>query len=99
MIRQTIRATANNRTGMLLPQCVMPHISGPVDGDAPGRSAWSSACGALMDWQPFDFGERAAQVNVARKGALAAVSATNLTRLGIAAATANAYLDIVAAPE
>src|SRR5260370_39261623 len=97
MLWQTNRATDNNRTGLMLPQSVLPSLSGPVAVDAPGRSAWSSARGALINWQPFDFGARAAQVNVARNGALAAVSATNLTRLGIAAATANAYLDVVAA--
>jgi outer membrane protein len=94
---QSNRATDNNRTGLLLPQSVLPSISGPVAGDAPGRSAWSSAGGTLVAWQPFDFGARAAQVNVAQKSALAAVNATSLTRLGIAAATANAYLDVVAA--
>jgi outer membrane protein len=97
LVWQTNRATDNNRTGLLLPQSVLPSISGPVAGDAPGRSAWSSACGALINWQPFDFGARAAQVNVARNGALAAASATNVTRLGIAAATTNAYLDVVTA--
>jgi outer membrane protein len=97
LLWQTNRATDNNRTGLLLPQSVLPSISGPVAGDAPGRSAWSSAGGALINWQPFDFGARGAQVNVARKSALAAVSATNVTRLGIAAATTNAYLDVVAA--
>src|SRR6266702_4948182 len=95
MLWQTNRATDNNRTGLLLPQSVLPSISGPVAVDAPGKSAWSSAGGALINWRPFDFGARAAQVNVARNGALTAVSATNLTRLGIAAATANAYLDVV----
>lgn len=97
MLWQTNRATDNNRTGLLLPQAIMPSISGPVAGNAPGRSAWSSAGGALLNWQPFDFGARAAQVDVARKNASAAVSATDLTRLGIEGATANAYLDIVAA--
>jgi len=97
LLWQTNRATDNNRTGLLLPQSVLPSISGPVAGDAPGRSAWSSAGGALINWQPFDFGARATQVNVARKGALAAVSATNVTRLGIAAATTDAYLDVVTA--
>jgi outer membrane protein TolC len=97
LLWQTNRATDNNRTGLLLPQSVLPSISGPVAGDAPGRSAWSSAGGAVINWQPFDFGARAAQVNVARRGALAAMNATNVTRLGIAAATTNAYLDVVAA--
>jgi outer membrane protein len=99
LLWQTNRATDNNRTGLLLPQSVLPSVSGPVVVDAPGKSAWSSAGGALINWQPFDFGERAAQVDVAQNGALAAVSATNLTRLGIAAATANAYLNVVAAQQ
>lgn len=94
---QTNRATDDNRTGLLLPQGVLPSISGPVAVDAPGKSAWSSAGGALINWQPFDFGKRAGQVDIAQKGAAAATSATNLTRLGIAASTASAYLDAVAA--
>lgn len=97
MLWQTNRATDNNRTGMLLPQGILPSISGPVAGDAPGKSAWSSATGTLVNWQPFDFGVRAGQVNVAKNGAVAATSATNLTRLGIAANTASAYFDAAAA--
>jgi outer membrane protein TolC len=97
MLWQTNRATDNNRTGLLLPQGVLPSISGPVAVDDPGRSAWSSAGGALINWQPFDFGKRAGQVTVAEKGALAAASATSLTRLGIGASTASAYLDAAVA--
>lgn len=97
MLWQTNRATDNNRTGLLLPQSVLPSISGPVAVDAPGKSAWSSAGGALINWQPLDFGKRAGQVDVAEKGAVVARSATNLTRLGIAANTASAYLDAAAA--
>ena len=96
---QTNRATDNNRTGLMLPQGVLPSISGPVAVDAPGKSAWSSAGGTLINWQPFDFGKRAGQVDVAEKGAVAAASATDLTRLGIAARTASAYLDAAAAHE
>jgi len=94
---QTNRATDNNRTGLLLPQSILGSISGPVAVDDAGKSAWSSATGALVQWQPFDFGVRAGQVNAAQNGATAAANATKLTRLGIAAATASAYLDVVAA--
>ena len=97
MLWQTNRATDDNLTGLLLPQAVLPSLSGPVAVDAPGKSAWSSAGGALMNWQPFDFGKRSGQVNVARTNADAAMSATSLTRLGIAARTASAYLDAAAA--
>jgi outer membrane protein len=97
MLWQTNRSTDDNRTGLLLPQGVLPSISGPVAVDAPGKSAWSSAGGALINWQPFDFGKRAGQVDVAQKGAKAAVSATDLTRLDVAARTASAYLDAATA--
>jgi outer membrane protein len=96
---QTNRATDDNRTGLMLPQGVLPSISGPVSVDAPGKSAWSSAGGTLINWQPFDFGKRTRQVDVAEKGAIAAASATDLTRLGITARTAAAYLDAAAAQE
>jgi outer membrane protein TolC len=99
MLWQTNRATDNNHTGLMLPQGVLPSISGPVVVDAPGKSAWSSAGGTLINWQPFDFGKRARQVDVAEEGAVAAANATDLTRLGITARTAAAFLDAAAAHE
>lgn len=96
---QTNRATANNIYGLLLPQGVVPSISGPVLPADNSRSAWSSASGALFSWQPFDFGYRRAQVNAARDVAAAASAGEKLTRLDIALATANAYLDLAAAKQ
>src|ERR1035438_7418943 len=87
---QTNRATANNVYGLLLPQGVVPSISGPVLAADNGRSAWSSAGGALVSWQPFDFGLRRAQVNSAQQGATAATAGLNLTRLDLEVATTNA---------
>jgi outer membrane protein len=96
---QTNRATANNIYGLLLPQGVVPSISGPVLPSDNGRSTWSSAGGALASWQPFDFGLRRAQVNVARSGADAAGAGLNLTRLDVQVATADAYLDLATAKQ
>jgi outer membrane protein len=96
---QTNRATANNVYGLLLPQGVLPSISGPVLAADNGRSAWSSAGGALVSWQPFDFGLRRAQVNSAQQGAAAATAGLNLTRLDVEVATAGAYLDLVTAEQ
>ncbi|HYL61061.1 MAG TPA: TolC family protein [Candidatus Methylomirabilis sp.] len=96
---QTNRATANNIYGLLLPQGVVPSISGPVLASDNTRSAWSSAGGALVSWQPFDFGLRRAQVNVARSGAEVASAGLNLTRLDVEVATANAYLDLAVAKQ
>jgi len=94
---QTNRATANNIYGLLLPQGIIPPISGPVLASDNTRSAWSSAGGALLSWQPFDFGARRAQVNLARSGANAAADALNLTRLDVEFATTNAYFDLATA--
>jgi outer membrane protein len=96
---QTNRATANNIYGLLLPQGTVPSISGPVLPSDNGRSAWSSAGGALLSWQPFDFGLRRAQVNVARSEAEAASAGLSLTRLDVEVATANAYFDMATARE
>ena len=53
----------------------------------------------LLSWQPFDFGLRNAQVNVARQGAAVATAGLHLTRLDVAVVTANAYFDLVTAEQ
>ncbi len=99
LLWQTNRATANNIYGLLLPQSVIPSISGPVIASDDTRSAWSSAGGTLISWQPFDFGLRGAQVNAARQGAQVANAGLALTKLDVAALTANAYFDLAAAEQ
>lgn len=99
MLWQMNRATANNIYGLLLPQSIIPSISGPVIASDFSRSAWSSAGGTLLSWQPFDFGARAAQVNVAKQSAKAAGAGLNLTKLDVAVATANAYFDLLTAQQ
>lgn len=96
---QTNRATANNVYGLLLPQSVVPSISGPVLPADNGRSAWGSAGGALLSWQLFDFGLRRAQVNVAREAANAARAGSNLTRVDVILAAAGAFFDLASAEQ
>ena len=45
---QTNRATANNIFGQLLPQSVIPAMSGPVLPSASTQTAWGSGAGALL---------------------------------------------------
>jgi outer membrane protein TolC len=99
LLWQTNRATANNIYGLLLPQGIIPSISGPVIASDNTRSAWGSAGGSLISWQPFDFGVRAAQVNAAKQGAQAADAGFALTKLDVAALTANAYFDLAGAEQ
>ena len=63
---QENRATHNNVFGLLLPQPIIPTISGPVLGTNSLHSVWGSAVGGLVSWEPFDFGLRKANVDVAR---------------------------------
>ena len=55
-LAQVNRATRNNVFGLLLPQSMIPSMSGPVIGTNNLGTAWGSAVGALVTWEPFDFG-------------------------------------------
>lgn len=73
-LAQVNRATRNNIFGMLLPQGVLPNISGPPLNSSNFGTAWGSAAGVLVSWEPFDFGLRDANVaiaNAARSRSLA----------------------------
>ena len=97
LLWQTNRATANNIYGLLLPQGVIPNISGPVIASDVSRSAWSSGGGALLSWQPFDFGVRALKVNAAQQGSEAAKQAEALTDLEVSVGAGSAFFDLAAA--
>ena len=100
MIWQENRATTNNVFGLLLPQSVVPSISGPVLGTrSVGDSVWGSAAGVLLSWEAVDFGQRKATVDVARAQTSLARSQTSLTELDVASAAADAFLTVLAAEE
>src|SRR5437660_12249567 len=60
LLAQANRATRNNVFGLLLPQSTIPSISGPVLGTNTLGTAWGSAIGTLVTWEPFDLGLRKA---------------------------------------
>src|SRR5437764_2415230 len=100
MIWQENRATTNNVFGLLLPQSIVPSISGPVLGTRSLRdSVWGSAAGALVSWEAVDFGQRKANVDVARAQTELARNQTSLTELDVASAAADAFLTVLAADE
>jgi outer membrane protein len=96
---QTNRATANNILGLLLPQATIPSVTGTILPSDPTRSAWNSAGGALLSWQPLDFGARGAQVEAARQGSEAARQATSLTQLQVSTNAGSAFFDLAAAEQ
>jgi outer membrane protein TolC len=96
-LAQFNRATRNNVFGTLLPQNTIPSMSGPVIGSNNGGSVWGSATGLLVNWQPFDFGARHANVQAAMAAHDKAAAANDLTHLQVGLASADAYLTVLAA--
>jgi outer membrane protein TolC len=99
-VAQVNRATRNNVFGLLLPtQGVIPSMSGPVIGSNNFGTAWGSAVGGLVTWEPFDFGLRRANVTAAAAARAQTEAALQRTEFDVAAATADAYLTLAAAQE
>ena len=98
-LAQVNRATRNNVFGMLLPQSVIPSISGPVIGSNNTGTVWGSAFGASVAWEPFDFGRRRADLDLAAATRAQAEATLERTRFEIASAAADAYLTLVAGQE
>ena len=98
-LAQFNRATRNNVFGLLLPQSVIPSMSGPVIGSNNLGSVWGSAVGGLVTWEPFDFGLRHANVAATQAARGRLEAATKRTEFEVAVATADAYLTVVAARE
>ncbi len=99
LIAQVNRATRNNVFGLLLPQSVIPSISGPVLGTNNFGTVWGSAAGALVTWEPFDLGLRQANVIAATAARTRSEAGLERTRYDIAFATADSYLTLIAAQE
>ncbi len=98
-LAQVNRATRNNVFGLLLPQSVIPSMSGPVIGSNNFGSVWGSAIGGLVTWEPFDFGLRGANVAVANAARVQSEAAVKRTQFEVAVAAVDAYLSLVAAQE
>lgn len=94
---QSNRGTVNNVFGQVLPQSVIPAMSGPVLNSASGGSVWGSAIGALFSWEPFDFGLREATVANAEAALARARAGEALTRLDVQTAVGSTFLSLVGA--
>lgn len=99
LLWQENRATRNNVFGLLLPQSVLPSISGPDLGARTLESTWGSAGGLLVSWEPFDFGLRKAQIELARSVDRQASVQEAITRLDVGARAADAFLSLLAAQQ
>ena len=98
-ISQVNRATRNNVFGLLLPQSVLPSISGPPNPVNSMTSVWGTAVGFLVSWEPFDFGLRQANVTAAEASRKRMGAAVERTCFEVAAIAADAYLTSLAAQQ
>jgi outer membrane protein len=96
---QTSRATTNNVFGQLLPQSVIPALSGPVLPSTSMNGVWGSATGALISWEPADFGLRGAVVRESQAAVTRARADAGLTRLTVQYAVGQAFLVAVSAQQ
>jgi len=98
-LAQANRATRNNVFGLLLPQSVIPSMSGPVLGTDNLGTVWGGALGGLVSWEPFDFGLRRAGVEAAAATLAQSEAALKRARFEVAVAAADACLTLTAAQE
>ena len=98
-LAQVNRATRNNTFGLLLPQSVIPSISGPVLGSNNFGTAFGSALGMLVTWEPFDFGLRHETVAAATAARMHAEASLKRTQFEVSAAAADAFVTLIAAQE
>ena len=97
---QLNRATHNNIFGLVMPQSgLYPSITGPVVGTNSLDSVWGTVVGALVQWEPFDFGLRHANLEAAQAARNHANAQVAVTRLEAVSAAADAYLTILAAQQ
>ena len=96
-IWQSNFATANNVIGQVLPQSVIPALTGPVLPVTSNSGFWSSSTGALFSWEPVDFGARRGGVTNAEAALRRVRADESLTRLELQAAVASAFLTLVSA--
>jgi len=93
------RATRNNVFGLILPNSVIPGISGPVQEESTYESTFGSAAGALFSWEPFDFGWRKSNVQLAQARKHRADAGREVTEYNVSLGAAGAFLTAVANQE
>jgi len=97
-IYQADRATQNQVSGIFLPSAITPAIEGPVQPYS-GTSFWNTQAGALLSWEPFDFGLRRAAVDQALSVEHKSNADVELTRLQITSVTGGYFLNSVSAQQ
>ena len=90
------RATRNNVFGLIFPNGVIPGISGPVQEESVSTSVFGSSAGVLLSYEPFDLGQRRANVRAAEAAKARAQAGRVATEFEISLETTDSYLRVVA---
>lgn len=98
VLAQADRATRNNVFGLLLPQSLIPSVTGPVLNPTLG-SSFNTAVGTSVSWEPFDFGARRATVDAAEAARAQSQAAIARVKLEVTVAVADACLTLEAAEQ
>lgn len=96
---QQFMASHNQLTASFYGSPVFPGISGPGFNSTNMMPIFSTVGGYSIDWAPLDFGLHKARINVAKIQSGQAEQIYEASKLDVATAVANAYLDAVVAIE
>jgi len=96
-VYQDSRATQNQVPGIWFPTAITPAVEGPIGPSSSGQSYWGSQALMLFSWQPFDFGLRSANVGGARSAVDKSTADLAVTRIQVATAVGNYFLNALAA--
>jgi outer membrane protein len=97
-VYQASRATQNQVDGVFLPSSIAPAVEGPVQAYS-GDSFWGTQAGALLSWEPADFGLRHSQVEAAQSRERKSEADVGVARLQVASAAGNYFFNVIASQQ
>ncbi|MGD9679697.1 MAG: TolC family protein [Candidatus Obscuribacterales bacterium] len=96
---QTVMATHNKLTQIIIPDPTLPPNPGPSTNAIVMKPEFSSGSGWIMDWCPLDFGLHKAKITLRKKELTQAKANYGVTKLDVAASAAEAFIELVVAKE
>jgi outer membrane protein len=96
---QEIMASHNQTTSTVFSSPVFPGISGPGFNPISMTPYMNSAAGFSLDWAPVDFGLHKARIGLSKIQSLQAEKSYGASKIDVATAVANAFLDAAVAVE
>ena len=91
-------ATANNITGMFYPMGMIP-MTGPVFSSNNYNPGFGTAASLLLNWQPYTFGRRKAQINFSKAEVITSSADSENEIFNHKIKVVSVYLDVLLASE